>query len=196
MAGVIALALLLLGCADPALARYREALDAYGEGRAALAAGKTADAAAAFGRVAERDPDSATAVGWRAWALDQGGDDAGALAVLDEGLARFPSDPNLRYNRAALRARSGALDGAAEDLRVLYASGALDPAEAGDDPDFAALARDPATVALAPPPAVEVSAHGEAGAVLLGDASHDGGAAGTGADLAFDDGHALAGGGQ
>lgn len=165
----LSLLLLLFACKDPALARYREALEAYDAGRAALAAGKAREAADDFGRVAQLDPDSATAIAWQAWALDQAGDGSEALRVLDAGIARFPSDPNLRYNRAALRARAGEVDGAAEDLRVIYASGAIDPAVAGDDPDFAALARDPAYAALAPPPAVEVGVHGEPGAVLLGE---------------------------
>lgn len=169
MARVIALALALLGCADPALSRYRDALDAYDAGREALSAGRAEEAAADFRRAAALDPDSATALAWQAWALDQAGKGSEALGVLDEALARFPADPTLRYNRAALRARAGALDGAAEDLRVLYAAGALDPVVAGEDPDFAALAGDPETVALAPPPAVEVQVAPSAGPVLIGD---------------------------
>lgn len=166
---VILLALLGLGCRDTAFSRYEQALRVWDEGRAAYERGEHAAAAEAFARLGELDPDSPAAPAWRAWALDRAGDPEGALAALDEALKRFPDDATLRYNRAALRARQGQVARAAEDLRVLYAAGAVEPVDVGMDPDFAAVAADPATAALAPPPAVELALRGEEGAVLLGD---------------------------
>ncbi len=161
--------LALLACQDPELARYHDALAVWDEARAALDRGEHALAAERFARLAELDPHSAAAPAWRAVAQDRAGDTDGALATLDEALARFPDDPTLRYNRAALRARRGEVERAAEDLRILYAAGAVDPLEVGEDPDFAAVAADPSTASLAPPPDVKLALRGEDGPVLMGE---------------------------
>lgn len=161
--------LLALGCRDPEAARYREALAAYDQGREALAAGQPEAAARHFAEAARIDPDSPALPAWRATALDRAGDLSGAQEALEEALARFPGDVTLRYNRAALLARQGVLEEAALELRALYAAGAVDPAEVGEDPDFALLAEDPRYQALAPPPSVVVTARGEEGPVLLGE---------------------------
>lgn len=164
----LALLATALGCKDEQLAPYAAALEAYDEGRAALDNGDAPAAAAAFARAAAADPDSVSLPAWQAEALATAGDLDGALAVLDAAVSHSPEEGTIRYNRAALRARGGDLDGAIEDLQILYALGLSSPEEAGDDPDFAALAADPETQRWASPPKVAVSVAGEAGAVLLG----------------------------
>lgn len=166
---MLILALLLGACGDPELTRYQRALEVWDEGKALMAQGEPAQAAERFARLAELDPQSATALAWQALALDRAGDEEGALTLLDAALARFPGDAALRYNRAALRARRGEVERAAEDLRILYAGGGADPLDVGQDPDFAAIAADPATASLAPPPSVDVLVRGEEGPVLLGE---------------------------
>lgn len=160
---------LLLACADPELARYKEALHAWDQGKAALDDGDAAKAAERFGRVAELDPQSPTALAWVAVARERAGDAPGALDALDEGVSRFPDDVTLRYNRAAWHARHGEVQAAADDLRALYTAGTVDPLEVGEDPDFASVAADPATAGLAPPPSVLTEIHGEGGPVLIGE---------------------------
>lgn len=159
---------LLPACGDPALDAHREAIKAYDAGRAALESDPAA-AATRFAEAAARDPDAPELLAWQAEALSRAGDLAGAEQVLATGLVRFPDAADLAYNRAALLARLGRLDEAAALLGALYAAGAAEPAEAGEDPDFAALAADPRYASYAPPPQVEVHAVGEAGPVLLGE---------------------------
>lgn len=161
--------MLSLGCRDPQLAPLKDALDAYDAGRAALAAGDAPAAAQAFGRAVAADPQSPSLPAWQAWAQEKTGDEAGARRTLEQALGRFPEDTTLRYNHAALLARAGELEAAADDLRQLYAAGAIEPEEVGEDPDFQAFAEDPELAPLAPPPAVVVSVQGESGAILLGE---------------------------
>ena len=163
------LAVGLLSCGGNPYGYLSRSVEAYDAGREALVGGDGRAAAASFAAAAEQDPDSALLPAWQAHALSEAGDIAGALGVLDDALRRVPDDVTLRYNRAALRARQGALDAAAADLALLIEVGAVDPVEAGEDPDFAAFAADPALVALAPPPSVRVGLTGESGAVLLGE---------------------------
>lgn len=85
---------------------------------------------------------------------------ADALVVLDGALERFPRDAGLRWDRAALRARSGDLVGAAKDLRGPVGRGELDPARLGRDPDLAAVATDAMLAGLVRLP--EVSARVDA----------------------------------
>ncbi|RME27783.1 MAG: hypothetical protein D6798_03795, partial [Deltaproteobacteria bacterium] len=88
---------------------------------------------------------------------------------IEEGLRRFPDDPDLRFNRAALRARLGDLDGAAADLHALIGAGLVSPEEAAADPDLVLLRGRPDLAALVPGPVLAVDLHGEEGSVLLGE---------------------------
>ncbi len=81
-----------------------------------------------------------------------------ALAVLDTAIERFPKVPELRWDRAALRARAGQLADAAADLKGPVARGTLDPAALGRDPDLAALAADPRFAGLVQLPELRVAA--------------------------------------
>ncbi len=162
--------LLLVACGgDPVLDPIEASLTAYDAGRAALATDQPLVAAAAFAQASEAAPDQPLPVAWRAHALVQAGDLQGAFGVLDAGLTRWPGQPDLAYQRAALRARLGDLKGAAADLVDVYQSGAVLPQDAALDPDFAPLLAQPDTAALLPLPTVDVQVTGEAGAVLLGE---------------------------
>lgn len=163
------LAILLMGCGDAELEGYRASLSAYDRGRAALEAARPAEAANLFAEAATFDPASPELPVWQARALVEAGDPAGAEGVLAAALERFPDEVTARYNHAAVLSRLGELDAAAEELSRLYASGAVEPAEVGEDPDFAALAADPRYQQLAPPQRVAVALVGEPGAVLLGE---------------------------
>lgn len=155
---------------DPQLRAQLAAADAWDQGKAALSAGQTDAAVARFAAAQALDPASPSLPAWRARALELGGDDAAAVAVLDQALGRFPDDVDLRFNRAALRARRGDLEGAGADLRRLVRAGAVRPSEAATDPDLAALQQVPALAELVAPQPVELTASGESGSVLLGDA--------------------------
>ncbi len=171
----VLLVALLVGCAqpscvgDPALRARQQAAAAWDDGKAALDVGDSAAAVDAFVRAEALDPDSPNLVAWHARAVEAGGDAAAALAVIDQGLERFPDDPDLRFNRAALRARLGELDGAAADLHVLISAGVVSPEEAAVDEDLVLLRTRPELAALVPGPVLAVDLHGEAGSVLLGE---------------------------
>jgi hypothetical protein len=164
---LLALVLVAACGSDPVLDPVDDALDAYDDGRAALTRGDAVGARTAFALARSFQPDDPTLAAWEAHAADQAGDVSGALALLNVGVAAWPSSVDLRYNRAALLARTGDVAGAAVDLRVLYKAGVVHPRDAADDPDFAPLAADPTTAGLVPPPALAVTARGEGGAVLL-----------------------------
>ncbi|MCB9779165.1 MAG: tetratricopeptide repeat protein [Alphaproteobacteria bacterium] len=163
------------GCAggplgsDAVLDDQVAAAAAWDQGQALLEAGDAAAAADAFARAAALDPASPSLLAWRARALERAGDLLGALAVLDEGVERFPDDLDLRFNRAALRARDGDLDGAARDLEAARECCGLLPEVAGADPDLALLRADPRHAGLVLPPGPVVMARGEEGSVLLGE---------------------------
>ncbi len=158
-----------VACGNPELSGLRDALAAYADGQAAIASGNTEAAVHAFARAAESDPNRATPLAWQAWAEDQAGRPGVALALLDEALVRFPDDTNLRYNRAAIRARLGQLEEAASDLRWLYANGRIQPVEVADDPDFVGLGTDPELRALLPSVQVSAVVSGEPSSVVLGE---------------------------
>jgi hypothetical protein len=162
--------LLGLACSDPELAPIHDALDDWDAGTAALDRGEADAALAHFRSARARDPGSPALAGWEARALAKGGDTVGALRVLDDALRQLPDHNELRLQRAALRARTGNTAGAATDLEHLYASGALHPDRAAEEPDFASLQADPATAHLVPPPRIGLEARAESGAVLVGDA--------------------------
>lgn len=141
----------------------------YEAGRRALDDGAPERAAAHFAAASLLDPNSAALPAWHADALERAGRRDAALLVLDGALSRLPAERTLRYNRAALRMRSGDEVGAISDLRALYGAGLAEPDEVGRDPDFAALSANPATASLAPAPRIDVAGVPEAGAVLLGE---------------------------
>ncbi len=118
---------------------------------------------------AKADPKRPVLRGWHAWALDMSGDTEGALEVLDSALHTHPDASDLRYNRAAIRARLGRLEGAAADLRWLYANDVVQPVEVGEDRDFLPLATDKDLRKLVPTAQVRADMRGEAGSVLLGE---------------------------
>jgi len=160
----------LLACqGDPQMTRLSEALTEYDRAQDAAERGDWPGAAAAFEAAAQEHPEAAALHAWHAEALAQSGDLSAARAVLDAVMPAFPGNLDLRYNRAAYAARAGALEAAAADLRYLYARDLLDPLVAGEDPDFADLARDPQYSALAPAPQVRLQVRGEAGSILLGE---------------------------
>jgi hypothetical protein len=160
---------LVLACTNPELSDLQRALDAYAAGQVALVQGDPNAAAKSFARAAAADKERAAPIAWQAWAEDKAGRTEAALATLNAGLARFPADPYLRYNRAAIRARTGQLALAGSDLRWLYANAHVEPVEVADDGDFVRLGTDPELRALLP--AVQVSAvvTGEPGSVVLGE---------------------------
>lgn len=169
-----ALALLLAaaplgGCGkDEALAPYVRAVDAWEEGRDALAAGRPADAADAFARARKAD-DRSSALGlWEAKALA----DAGRLPEADAVLsALVRSEPNLGaawYNRAAYRVRAGRMEEAAADLGEALRRKVRSPLEAAADPDFAPALGHPAFAALLPSAPLQADAVAPEGSVFVG----------------------------
>jgi tetratricopeptide (TPR) repeat protein len=54
--------------------------------------------------------------------LIERGENAPALALLNEGIAAFPESANLLYNRSVVHERSDAIDAAEQDLRAILAS--------------------------------------------------------------------------
>jgi len=170
-----AIALLLsLACTRACPAeRERDLLGAvedWEQGRLALKQGDATQALARFESAAAADPDSPTLVAWQAHALEALDREDEALTRLSEALERFPEDGDLRFNRAALRARAGQLDGAAADLLILSSQGRLDAQQASADPDLARLRERPDLAAIVAPPRLEVELSGSSGRVLLGDA--------------------------
>lgn len=151
------------------LTPVERALDDYDRGRAALEDGDPTAARAAFAAARAHHNDAPSLLTWEAYAAREAGDTQGALALLTDGLARWPAHPELRVHRAALLVQAGALSEAADDLRAAFATGAVHPLDLAEDPDFAPLQSDPAFRDLIPPPAVEVAVRSEAGAVLQGD---------------------------
>jgi len=166
---VALLGALLAGCADPVYTPRRRALDAYAEGRAALDAGDTVGARAAFARARGHDPGSPALLLWEARAADAAGDARAVEALLAEGMKRWPDHTELRWTHAALLARGGRGAEAAAVLRSLLAQGLVDPVDLAADPDFAALRADPATAGLFAAAAPQVDVVAEEGAVLVGD---------------------------
>ena len=159
----------LVACSPSPLDRYAEALGSWEAARRAADAGDWTEALGHLDRALAADPDSPALVAWKAHVQRRSGDEAGALATLEAGLRRHPRDRVLRYDRAALLARSGAILDAARELAALTDEGLIEPGAAGLDPDFAALAADPRTRALVPPPVVRAEAAPPDAKVLLGD---------------------------
>ena len=134
-----------------------------------MESGDYQNAASAFGKAMNADPERPALVAWYARALQYAGENDQALQHYDAGLKRFPDDTDLRYNRAALRAKMGDLNGSAADLRWLYANEAVHPVQVGEDKDFVALGTDSSLSELVPVAQVEASVKGESGSVLLGE---------------------------
>jgi len=164
---VIAL-LLLAACDDPALAPYEASLSAYDAGRASLAAGDPADAAARFAEARTHDPNSVPLRLWEAKALADAGRLADADARITELLLADPTIGMAWYNRAAWRARAGRMEDAASDLRRALELGARSALEAADDPDFAAARAHPAFAGVLPAQPLEAQIRGPDGAVFVG----------------------------
>lgn len=160
---------LILSCADPDYGALGDSLEAYDLGRVAMESGDYQTAVSSFKKAMKADPDRPSLIAWYASALDHAGDTQGALQNYDDGLKRFPDDVDLRYNRAALRAKTGDLDGSAGDLRWLYANEAVHPVQVGEDSDFVGLGTDSTLSRLIPVAQVESSVKGESGSVLLGE---------------------------
>lgn len=158
---------LLLACSDPQLDPYRDALEAWGQGRDALEAGKPADAVDHFVRARAQDPRSPALALWEARARADAGDLGGAERVLDAAVVATPELAEAWYNRAAYRARQGHLDAAAADLEVALARGAASPFAAAADPDFAPHLDHPAFARLLPPAPLVARAEGPEGAVWV-----------------------------
>jgi hypothetical protein len=163
------LILIWLACSDPQFGPVSDAVKAYDKGQSELAAGTPLRAAGSFSEAAEADPDHAILRGWQAWALEQAGETDDAIEVLDTALSAHPGDSELRYNRAAFRARTGMLKAAAADLGWLYANDIVQPVEVGEDSDFLALATHPEFRSLVPTAQIQADLRGEAGSVLLGE---------------------------
>jgi hypothetical protein len=162
---------LLAACTSTGeFSHYERALRAYDEGRAALDRNEPQEGVRAFERARAADPDSPILVAWLAKALVADGQIDRALAVLDEGTRRHPEDATIHYNRAAILAGQGRSDDAAAELRALVGKGRVTTLDVQDDPDFAPLRRDSRFLDLFPSEQVKVEIHGEAGAVLVGEA--------------------------
>jgi hypothetical protein len=162
------LAFLLAACADPELAPLKGALGDYEAGRAALDAGRPAEAAAAFARAREGDPNSPVLALWEARARAAAGDLAAAEALASAVITAHPDAGLAWYNRAAWRMRLGRPDDAAQDLRRALTLGVRSPYEAAIDPDFAPALGTAPFAELLPPGPVFVRSEGPPGAVFLG----------------------------
>ena len=160
---------LVLACSDPDYGHYGDSLQAYEDGRVAMSTGAPSVAAEAFSRAVKFDPSSEVLVAWHARALRASEQSGPALSVLNAGVRRFPSGHLVRYDRAALRAKTGDFAGAAEDLRWLYANEKANPIIVGEDPDFLPLRTDPITKSLVPQAQVEATVESESDSVLVGD---------------------------
>lgn len=162
-----------LACSGPCPAQRERtlqgAIEDWDQGRLALEQGDPAQALARFEAAAAADPDSPTLWAWQAHALEALQREEEALALLSEALERFPEDADLRFNRAALRARAGQLEGAAADLLILSSRDQLDSQQASTDPDLARLRERPDLAGIVAPPRIDVALSGSSGRVLLGD---------------------------
>lgn len=162
------LALLAVGCDDPALEPFSASLDAYDDGREALEAGRPADAVPAFVAARAHDPGSVALRLWEAKALADAGKLEEADARLSELVHADPSVGIAWYNRAAYRARAGRLPEAAADLSQALTLGARSALEAADDPDFAPALAHPAFAGILPAQPLEATVTGPDGAVFVG----------------------------
>lgn len=160
---------LALACSDPDFGHFGSALEAYEEGRVALATGAPEVAAEAFSRAAALDPSSDVLVAWEVQALRKVDADHEALARLNAGVVRFAQSELLRFERAKLRAYLGDLGGASEDLLWLYEREAAHPVEVGEMQDFAALRTDASTKALVPSATVSARVWVPQSKVLVGE---------------------------
>jgi len=161
---------LAIACSDPDFGDYGDALHAYEDGRVAMSTGSPLVAAEAFARAAQADPSSEVLVAWEARALRAAEQNGAALSRLNAGVRRFPMGHLVRYDRAALRAKTGDISGAADDLRWLYAHEHANPIVVGEDSDFVMLRTDPIAKELVPQAQVEATVEAESGSVLVGDA--------------------------
>lgn len=166
---MIALMMLALGCSDPELDPFKDALGDYDRGQEAVSREDWPAAIGAFQDALDDHPGSPSLHLWLAHAQASGGDLDAARATLDQGVARNKSHVELRYNRAAYAARGQDLEAAAKDLRYLYARQLLDPYVAGEDDDFRTLGVIPRFAELAPVPRVEVAVSAALGEVLRGE---------------------------
>lgn len=160
---------LLVACSDPELSPVADALTHWDAARAAVEGGDLDMARQRIGRARALDPGSPALAGWEADIRRRQGDTEGALEVLDAALAGSPDHAGLLQQRAWLRMRQGSLSGAAADLAPLVRAGIVDGEVLAADPVFSALADDPATAWLVPPPHVEATVSTESGAVLVGE---------------------------
>lgn len=163
------LILLALACTDPEFGQFGSALEAYEEGRVALATGAPEVAAEAFARASALDPSSDMLVAWEVRSLLHVEAEHEALARLNAGVGRFGQSEVLRFERAKLRASLGDLSGAAEDLVWLYEREAVHPIEVGEMEEFAALRTDASTKALVPSATVNARVWVPQSKVLVGE---------------------------
>jgi len=154
---------------DQQMAYLSRSLIAYDEGQAALAAESWELAATEFQRAVQSDPTRPVLRDWHALALDKGGQTQEAIEVLNEAVRLFPHAVDVRYNRAALAARTGAIFTAHDDLLWLYEVGGVDPTQVALDPDFLSLSTHPQTEYLVPPVALKLVSKSESGSVLRGE---------------------------
>ena len=154
---------------DPDFGQVGKALESYDRGILAMHQGEPALAVDAFADAIGNDPDRPVLWAWEARALITAGRIEEAISRLNAGLSRFPDDVVLRYQRAAVLAKSGNLPASVQDLRWLYANEKAHPIEVGEDPSFLALKADPLYSELVPEAQVDASVTGESGSVLVGE---------------------------
>jgi|GEM_PF-2680108 len=160
---------LAVACSDPEYGHLGKALEAYEDGRVALATGAPEVAAEAFAKASSLDPDRAGLVAWEVRALRSLGADHQALSRLNAGVQRFRDSELLRFERAKLRAKLGQFSGAAEDLVWLYEREAVHPVNVGEMEAFRSLKTDPSTKELVPDPIVTAQVWAPDEAVVVGE---------------------------
>ncbi len=152
---------------DPELVALARAFSEYDRGRAALEAGRPADAVAALDAALAVRPGDPLLGAWRAHALAESGDVAGAVKGFDAVLEAWPDFTPARLLRGTLRLQLGDVDGAATDVKRAVGQDWLAARSLRLDPVIGPWLEDPRFAAL-PRESLRVAVQGPEGSVFIG----------------------------
>ena len=124
------------GCRDEQLEPFRQAVDAFDDGVELLEAQDPEGAREAFDRALEHRPEDVLLLAWKARAVAETGDFKAAIGMLEHVNSERPDLVEARYNKAAYLARSGEVERAAAELRLVLDGGAANADQVREDADF------------------------------------------------------------
>ncbi|MEE2751617.1 MAG: tetratricopeptide repeat protein [Myxococcota bacterium] len=160
----------LVGCtsSEGEWADEKQTLNLWQEGASLLSEGKPEESAEAISAALEVEPKNATLWLWKAKALADQGDHAGAVEAASRALLHRRDFVEALYNRGCWRSRLGNLEDAALDIQRVVELGGIDRHTMARDPDLDALRTDSRFASSVPARELLASAEADSQAFFVG----------------------------